>query len=172
MNKLVKWLDRDVKIRASLADAFFGGAALVLNLFLATIGTNKYIQIGYGNTFGVTPQTFPRVIFICASILGALLLVNSLKKYKKQQEGEKIISFHLISVAILADTIFFVATMKTLGYPISNIIMMIGMYWLSGGKSWKSCLIMSFAFTVCSVLFFYTYLNLSIPMGILSFIIN
>ena len=33
-------------------------------------------------------------------------------------------------------------------------------------------MIMSVAFTVCSVLFFYTYLKLSIPMGLLSGIIK
>jgi len=172
MNKIVTKLNKEVKIRLSLADTIFGALVVVVNLFLATVGVGKFIDEGYGNAFGVTPKTFPRFIFLAAIVLGAVLVVQSLNKFRKQDPNEKMISFHLISLAILLVIIVFVATLKVLGYPIANMILMICMYWLSGGKSWKTCLIMSVAFTVCSVLFFYTYLNLSIPMGLLEFIIG
>lgn len=170
MNKLVTLLNKQVTVRQSLADIIFGAAVLALNLFLKFVGVNKYIA-DYGATFGIDARTFPNVIFITASILGILLIVEGLGTYRKKDEDEKMVSFHLISVAILLDMAIFVFTLKPLGYPIANFIMMIIMYWLSGGKSWIKCLIMSLIFTVCSVLFFYTYLKLSIPMGLLEFLI-
>lgn len=170
MNKLVTLLNKQVTVRQSLADIIFGAAVLALNLFLKFVGVNKYIA-DYGATFGIDARTFPNVVFIAASILGVLLIVEGLGTYRKKAADEKMVSFHLISVAILLDMAIFVFTLKPLGYPIANFIMMIIMYWLSGGKSWIKCLIMSLIFTVCSVLFFYTYLKLSIPMGLLEFLI-
>lgn len=170
MNKLVTLLNKQVTVRQSLADIIFGAAVLALNLFLKFVGVNKYIA-DYGATFGIDARTFPNVIFIAASILGVLLIVEGVGTYRKKTENEKTVSFHLISIAILLDMAIFVFTLKPLGYPIANFIMMIIMYWLSGGKSWIKCLIMSLIFTVCSVLFFYTYLKLSIPMGLLEFLI-
>ena len=62
-------------------------------------------------------------------------------------------------------------TIIPLGYPIANIIMMVIMYWLSGGKSWVKAIVMSVVFTIVSVAFFYYYLKLAIPMGLLSSIL-
>ena len=49
--------------------------------------------------------------------------------------------------------------------------MMVIMYWLSGGKSWVKDIVMSVVFTIVSVAFFYYYLKLAIPMGLLSSIL-
>lgn len=172
MNKITAYLNKEVKIRASLGDLIFGIATIVLNVFLRFVGVEKYIDEGYGNTFGVSPRTFPRYVFIAGIVLGCILVFQAYKKYKKNDSTEKEVSFNLISLAILVNVILFVILIKPLGYPIANLILMIIMYWLSGGKSWKKCIILAIVFTVCSVLFFYTYLRLSIPMGILSGIIR
>ena len=172
MNKIVQLLNKNIKLRQSTADIVFGGIVIALNLFLLTVGVNKYISEGYGNSFGITSRTFPRFIFGGAILLGAVLALEALRRRKKRDPNEKIVEFHLIHLAILATIILFVFTIKPLGYPIANLIMMILMYWLSGGKSWVKCLILAVVFTVCSVLFFYTYLKLSIPMGLLSWLIR
>ena len=171
MNKIVTVLNRQIEVRQSVADMIFGAVIIVLNLFLLFIGTSKYIT-SLSNTYGISSRTFPRVVFIAAIFLGVFLVLEGYSKSKRKDSNEKMVTFHLISFAILADIIFFVFTIQPLGYPISNFIMLVIMYWLSGGKSWLKCLIMSVAFTVCSVLFFYTYLKLSIPMGLLSGIIK
>ncbi len=171
MNKIVTVLNRHIEVRQSVADMIFGAVVIVLNLFLLFIGTSKYIT-SLSNTYGISSRTFPRVVFIAAIFLGVFLVLEGYSESKRKDSNEKMVTFHLISFAILADIIFFVFTIQPLGYPISNFIMLVIMYWLSGGKSWLKCLIMSVAFTVCSVLFFYTYLKLSIPMGLLSGIIK
>ncbi len=172
MNKLVKALDKKIELKASVVDIIFGGFIFVLNLFLATVGVSKFIQDGYGNKYGVTPKTFPRVIFIAACILAFLMILRGLSEFRKKKENEKIVQFRLISVAIFLDMVLFVFTMQPLGYPIANIIMMTIMYWLSGGKSWVKCILVAVLFTVVSVLFFHTYLKINIPMGLLSGLIK
>ena len=61
--------------------------------------------------------------------------------------------------------------MKPIGYPLANIIMVYVMYWLSGGKSWWKGLVLALAFTIVSVLFFYVYLKLSIPLGVVELLL-
>lgn len=172
MNKIVKALDKKIVLRASLVDIIFGGFIFVLNLFMATVGVNRFIEDGYGNKYGVTPKTFPRVIFIAACILALLMLIRGVLEFRKKKEGEKTVQFHLISLAILLNMTLFVFTMQPLGYPIANVIMMIIMYWLSGGKSWLKSILVAVIFTVVSILFFHTYLKLNIPMGLLSWLIK
>lgn len=171
MNKLVKALDKHIEVRQSTADLGFGIGVVLLDLFLMIIGVGKYIGDGFASAYGITPKTFPKVVFIAGLCLGALLIVQALGKRMKKDPNEGTVTFHLINLAIFADMALFVFTIIPLGYPIANIIMMVIMYWLSGGKSWVKAILMSVIFTVVSVLFFYTYLKLAIPMGLLSGII-
>lgn len=171
MNKLVKALDKYIEVRQSTADLGFGIGVLLVDLFLMTVGVAKYISEGYTTTYGITAKTFPKVIFIAGIALGVLLIVEALGKRSKHDPNEGKVKFHLINLAIFADLVLFVFTIIPLGYPIANIIMMVIMYWLSGGKSWVKAILMSVIFTVVSVLFFYYYLKLAIPMGLLSAIL-
>jgi len=171
MNKLVKALDKHVEVRQSTADLGFGIGVLILDLFLMTIGVGKYISEGFTTSYGITAKTFPKVIFIVGILLGLVLVVTALTKRKKNDPNEGKVTFHLINAAIFADLVLFVLILIPVGYPIANIIMMVIMYWLSGGKSWAKAIIMSVVFTVVSVAFFYYYLKLAIPMGLLSSII-
>ena len=172
MNKLVKALDRKIVLRQSLVDIIFGTFIFLLNLFLSTIGISKFIAEGYGNKYGVTPQTFPRVIFYTAMILAALMILKGILQFRKKQENEKTVQFHLVSLAIFLDMVFFVFSLKTLGYPVTNVITMIVMYWLSGGKKWWKAILTAVLFTAGSILFFHTYLKISIPMGLLEWLIH
>ena len=170
MNRIVKLLDRHVMVRKSVADVLLGVAVILINLLMITVGVQKYITTGYGNSYGITPRTFPCFVFGVAILLGAILVLRGIKAAKLHEEKEETVDFHLISIAIFLDIIFFVATMKSLGYPVSNLIMMYVMYWLSGGKTWWTGLILSIIFTAASILFFYNYLKLPIPMGIVEFL--
>ena len=171
MNKLVKALDKHIEVRQSTADLGFGIGVLLVDLFLMIVGVGKFIGDGFASAYGITPKTFPKVVFIAGILLGVLLIVEALGKRKKNDPNEGKVTFHLINLAIFADLVLFVFTIVPLGYPIANIIMMVIMYWLSGGKSWFKAILMAVIFTVVSVLFFYTYLKLAIPMGLLSGII-
>ena len=171
MNKLVKALDRHVEVRQSTADLGFGIGVLLVDLFLMLVGVAKYISEGYTTSYGITAKTFPKVVFIAGIILSAILIVTALTKRAKHDPNEGKVTFHLINFAIFADLVLFVFTIIPLGYPIANIIMMVIMYWLSGGKSWVKAIVMSVVFTIVSVAFFYYYLKLAIPMGLLSSIL-
>ena len=171
MNKLIKALDKRVEVRQSTADLGFGIGVLLLDLFLMIVGVGKYISEVFTTSYGITAKTFPKVIFIAGIILSVILIMEALGKRAKHDPNEGKVTFHLINLAIFADLVLFVFTIIPLGYPIANIIMMIIMYWLSGGKSWVKAIIMSVVFTVVSVAFFYYYLKLAIPMGLLSGII-
>jgi len=171
MNKLVKALDKHIEVRQSTADLGFGIGVLLLDLFLYTIGVGKFISEGFTTSYGITAKTFPKVVFIAGIVLSVLLIVQALGKRMKKDPNEGTVTFHLINAAIFADLVLFVFTLIPLGYPIANIIMMIIMYWLSGGKSWVKAIIMSVVFTVVSIVFFYYYLKLAIPMGLLSSIL-
>ena len=168
MNKLVKALDRHVEVRKSTADLGFGIGVLIVDLLLMTVGVTKYISAGYTTTYGITAKTFPKFVFIAGIILSILLIWEALGQRMKKDPNEGKVVFHLINLAIFADLTLFVLILIPLGYPIANMIMMTIMYWLSGGKSWVKAIAMSLIFTVVSVLFFYTYLKLAIPMGLLS----
>ncbi len=171
MNKLVKALDKHIEVRQSTADLGFGIGVLLIDLFLLFIGVGKFISEGFTTSYGITARTFPKVIFIAGIILSIVLIVEALGKRAKHDPEEGKVTFHLINLAIFADLVLFVFTIIPLGYPIANIIMMVIMYWLSGGKSWIKAFIMAIVFTVVSVAFFYYYLKLAIPMGLLSAII-
>lgn len=171
MNKLVKALDKHVEIRQSTADLGFGIGVIILDLFLMIVGVGKFIGEGFASSYGVTPKSFPKVVFIAGIALGGILIIEALGKRRRSGPNEGKVTFHLMNLAIFADLALFVFTIVPLGYPIANIIMMVIMYWLSGGKSWIKAFIMAILFTIVSVLFFYTYLKLAIPMGLLSGII-
>ena len=89
MNKLNQILNRKIVVRQSMVDIIFGGFIFLLNLFLATIGISKYIGEGYGNKYGVTPQTFPRVIFIAAMVLAALMILKGVLQVRKKNEKDR-----------------------------------------------------------------------------------
>ncbi len=171
MNKLVKALDRKIVLRASVVDMVLGGFIFALNLFLATIGTSKFIEDGYGNKYGITPKTFPRAVFIVACILSVMMIIHGITEFRKKKENEKTVQFHLISLAIFLDMVLFVFTLIPLGYPVANLLMMIIMYWLSGGKKWWKAILVALIFTIVSWLFFHTYLKIQLPTGILSWLL-
>lgn len=171
MNKLITLLDRRIVLRQSVADILLGALVILLNLFLILVGTQLYISEGYGNSYGITPRTFPRLVFGVAVLLGAILVVRGVIAARRRDGQEKTVSFYLMSAAIFLNIIIFVVIMKPIGYPLANIIMVYVMYWLSGGKSWWKGLVLALAFTIVSVLFFYVYLKLSIPLGVVELLL-
>lgn len=79
MNRIVKLLDRHVMVRKSVADVLLGVAVILINLFMITVGVQKYITTGYGNSYGITPRTFPCFVFGVAILLGAILVLRGIK---------------------------------------------------------------------------------------------
>lgn len=170
MNKLVVLLDRRIQIRRSVLNILLGVFVILLNLYLLVVGVGKHIDVGYGNSYGITPRTFPIFIFSTAIILAVFVITRGIREFMKRREDEERVEFYLISAAIFVAIIFFISCIKILGYPLTNIIMMFSMYYFSGGRTWWKGAILSLLFTIVSTLFFYTYLKLSIPLGVLEFL--
>lgn len=78
---------------------------------------------------------------------------------------EELISFYTLSTVIVLIGFIFSGLMNTIGYPITNFILMVTLYYFSGGTKWKSALLLGVLFTIAAWLFFASYLKLSIPLG-------
>ena len=170
-----KFLKRKVTVNKYNLDIAVGLASMLVGLFLLLVGIPRFISLGLSVVTGVlTPQSFPKLVSILFIVLGAVVLVTALvgkKEAAKQNREAEQVEFYMISAAVVLLILFFALTIKILGYPITNAIMMLGMFYLSGGKKlWKG-IVMAVIFTAVSTWFFAVYLKLSIPMGILAFIL-
>jgi hypothetical protein len=167
-----KLLKAKVLLRRSTLDLIAACIVLAFSIFMLLYGVPVLILVGYGdNTFNLTPQTLPYLVSLLMLLFGAILLRRAFVGYSKKDIDEPLVEFYGISFAVLLLCLFFLLTLYPLGYPISNMIMIIGMYYLTGGKKLLHAVALSVIFTIISVLFFYTYLKLSIPMGPLEFLL-
>jgi len=157
-------------------DMAVGILTMALGAFLLFVGVPRFIAVGLSvMTATFTPQSFPRFVSIMFVALGAIVLVTAVAGKKKAVADGKPIpqtEFYMISFAVAALVAIFAVALKPLGYPITNVIIMMAMYYLSGGKKLRSGILMSVIFTAVSTWFFAVYLKLSIPMGILEFILH
>ncbi len=160
-----------IVLRQSKIDIITGSIVVVLSLFMLLIGVPHLILEGYGdNTFNLSPRTIPRLVSGLMLAFGTIVLYRAVKKKRENDRKEKTVEFYTISFAVLALCIFFLLALKPLGYPITNLIMLVGMYYLTGGRKLLHGLTMAFLFTLVSTMFFFVYLKLSIPLGPLEFL--
>ena len=157
-------------------DMGVGVVTMALGLFLLFVGVPKFIAVGLSvMTATFTPQSFPRFVSIMFVILGAIVFGTAvINKKEAVKAGKEIpcIEFYIISFAVVALVAFFALTIKLLGYPVTNIIIMLAMYYLSGGKKLWVGILMSILFTIVSTWFFAIYLKLSMPLGVFEFILH
>ncbi len=166
------FLKKKITLTASMANITGGAAVTTISVFLILYAIPYQITEGYGKAaYGVTSKTFPYMISIVSLILGLALILSGLKAHQANRgKEEPVISFYMISLVVVALIAVFTIFFRTLGYPIVNIILVVGMYFLSGGKKlWKG-LVLAVVCTIAFVLFFKVYLRLSIPMGLFSFL--
>lgn len=170
-----KILSKKITLNKYTLDIAVGIVSILIGLFLFFIGIPNHISLGLSVVTGVlTPQSFPKLVSILFMVLGAAVfgtaLFNKKDAAKRNTEPEQV-EFYLISLAVVALILFFALSIRPLGYPITNALMMLGMFYLSGGKKiWKGILV-ALIFTAVSTWFFAVYLKLSVPMGILAFIL-
>lgn len=154
----------------SNVDLIAGTIVAILGLTFIFCFIPYYIDLGFGSTKGLNPRTFPYYVSILFTFLGFCVLKNGYTECKKNKNSEtkcniEIISFYFLAVLITLLGIFFGLTIKIIGYPLANIICMIVIYYIYGGRNIKVCLILAGISTLLFWLFFATYLHLSIPLG-------
>lgn len=151
-----------------------GGAIALLGLFLVLVGVPKFVDLGFATAgFVLTPRSFPRMVSILLTILGAVVAGRGFFQHRRDKRTgtqAPVIEFYTASAAVALLCLFFLLAIKPLGYPITNALIMFGMYYLSGGKKILTSIATALIFTVISTWFFVFYLQLSIPLGPLAFL--
>ena len=160
-----------LEMSRSKLDVFMGTAFTALALYLRLAGIRKFTNVGFGSVGIVDDRLFPNIVavaaMICALCILALGISDRRRDRKKEAEGEPAardeISIFIVFIAAIG--IFYVLCMEPLGYPLCNIISMIMIYFLLGGKKPLAGVSVACIFTLCSWLFFAKYLGVVLPMG-------
>lgn len=170
------FLKKKFSVSKYTMDMAVGIMAMALGLFLFFVGIPKFIALGLSvMTATFTPQSFPRFVSIMFIVLGAIVFGTAvINKREAVKENKEIpcAEFYVISLAVAALVAFFAFAIRPLGYPIANIVIMLAMYFLSGGKKLWTGILMSILFTIVSTWFFAVYLKLSMPLGMFEFILH
>lgn len=157
-------------------DMAVGTVTMALGLFLFFVGIPKFIAVGLSvMTATFTPQSFPRFVSIMFVVLGAIVFgtaVINKKAAVKENKEIPCVEFYVISFAVVVLVAFFAFAIKPLGYPVANVIIMLAMYYISGGKKLWVGILMAILFTIVSTWFFAIYLKLSMPLGVFGFILH
>lgn len=170
------FLKKKLTVSKYTMDMAVGIVTMALGLFLFFVGIPKFIAVGLSvMTATFTPQSFPRFVSIMFIVLGAVVFVTAVLNKKDVVKNNKTVpsvEFYVISFAVVALVIFFAFAIKPLGYPIANVLIMLAMYYLSGGKKLWAGILMAILFTIVSTWFFAIYLKLSMPLGVFEFILH
>ncbi|MBQ5954284.1 MAG: tripartite tricarboxylate transporter TctB family protein [Lachnospiraceae bacterium] len=166
-----KILSKKITVKMETLDIIAGAIVIAIGAFLLTIGIPKFIGIGFATAGTIlTPRTFPRIVAVLMILLGVLLIASGLKtkaKNKKENIESKTVRFYVVSFVIMLVCVLFIELLKPLGYPIVSILTAVAMYFICGGKKWWESVVLAVLFTAVSTWFFFIYMKMSIPMGIL-----
>jgi len=166
-----KILGKKFEVKVETVNICVGVIVLLVSLFLLCVGIPKFIGVGFGTAGTIlTPRSFPRLIALFGLLLGGMVLwkgISEKKKRKTDAEAGKTVTFYVVSLAVALLCVVFIVGLKPLGYPIINIVTLFGMYFVSGGRKPLHGILMAVIFTIVSTWFFFAYLKLSIPMGLL-----
>lgn len=150
-----------------------GASVFLLGIFLLFYAIPAHVPLGFGSKSGISPRTLPYGVSVMFIICGLKVLYDGYHQKKihdkamaeKGVSSEKMVSFYTLSFVIGLMGFVGTALMDIVGYPIVNTLMMMALYYFSGGKKLWVALALGVIFSVCSVLFFSYYLQLSIPFG-------
>ena len=151
-----------------------GALVMLFGIFMLFYAIPAHVPLGFGSKFGMSPRSLPYGVSVMFVICGLKVLYDGWHQKRIHDQAlaakgvltEKTVSFYALSFVIGLMGFVGTALMDLVGYPIINILMMMALYYFSGGKKLWAALALGVLFTVCSVLFFSTYLKLSMPFGL------
>jgi hypothetical protein len=153
----------------SNTDIVTGTLIILFSTFLLAYAVPRQINLGFGSKGGVSPRTLPYGIAVVMMLCGLKILYNGYQARKRAATGmgqeEKNVFFYLLSFTIVFVGFVGSALLEILGYPLISVVMMLLMYYFSGGKKLWVGAVLAVAFTMTCMLFFSTYLQLAIPFG-------
>lgn len=162
-----------LRVQATKAhvDISVGIVFILFSIFMLAYGIRNQCAISFGSVGIVTDRLFPYIIESVSLILSVLILALGLYDNHRDKNlraaGMPVAmtecSIYVLFLAVIG--VFFIFTMKTIGYPLCNVIAMYAIYYMLGGKKIWQGLAVSVGFTVLSYLFFAQYLGVSLSLG-------
>ena len=155
-------------------------ANLVASILFIVFGAWALMQT-YGfqevkNTY-VQPALFPQIMTVGLLIFSSILFLQSVIKLTTMKEtdplAEKAATIDprekgvLAALAVIVLCIFFVATLKALGYVLASAIVAAAIMVLIGKRNWLQIVLVSILVPLVMWLIFYKVLTVNIPMGVL-----
>ena len=155
-------------------------ANLVASILFIVFGAWALMQT-YGfqevkNTY-VQPALFPQIMTVGLLIFSIILFVQSVIKLTTMKEtdplAEKAATIDprdrgvLAALAVIVLCIFFVATLKALGYVLASAVISAAIMVLIGKRNWLQIVLVSILVPLVMWLIFYKVLTVNIPMGVL-----
>jgi len=163
-------LKSSFQIEKSISGAKFdiaGGSVIaLLALYLLASGIKSQVSLGFGGSgakIGIGPRTLPYFLALILLVLAVLMIIGALKRLKagiSRTVGISVMPFIAFAIGLL-----FAVLTEGLGYIPVNLLSMLGVYFLFGGRKLWVGLAIAVPFTVLSTLFFVFYLKLPITMG-------
>lgn len=161
-----------ISFNYNLANTVCGMVILVLGLVLYFYAVPYQIDESFSSLKSIGPRTFPAAFSFALIALGAALAYKSHNVYRKLQklkrEGkDEEITFSGIAIIVAAIGIIYTALLEICGYVLINTIVMVGFYFMFGGKTWWKGTLLGLGVSLALWLFFAEYLELAIPQGML-----
>ena len=154
---------------ASILFILFGAWALMKTYGFQEV-KNTYVQ----------PALFPQIMTVGLLIFSIILFVQSVIKLTTMKEtdplAEKAATIDprekgvLAALAVIVLCIFFVATLKALGYVLASAVISAAIMVLIGKRNWLQIVLVSILVPLVMWLIFYKVLTVNIPMGVLQFL--
>ena len=164
-----------MKKTRTLAFANLIGALLFLGFGLwALLRTLQFQQVK--NTY-VQPALFPQIMTAGIIVFSAALLIQSAVKLASMKESDPLAERAatidprdrgvLAALAVIVLCVFFVATLKALGYVLASAVISAAIMVLIGKRNWLQIVLVSILVPLVMWLIFYKVLTVNIPMGVL-----
>ena len=145
-----------MKIKNTVKESFF--------VFACGLALMAYSLINHDSSkisWSLSPYLFPFVISIFVIVLSVTLFFGSLKSDRKVKEKSKILWKPVLS--FLAAVSAYYILMPFLGFIISNILLLCGLFVLLGQKIWWKILLLSVTVTFAIYWLFHSFLHVMLP---------
>ena len=153
MNDLLK---KRIVVTKAHGDLVFSLICALLSVYMLLIGNKKFCKIAFGAVGIVNDRLFPNILAVGLILSLAILgvAVDACIRDKKLLKAGRAPATTEFSICVLFVALigaFFCLTMKKIGYPLSSIISIYGIYYMLGGrKIWKGA-VLSIAFSLVAI---------------------
>ena len=160
----------------ALADLVAGIFIFLLGLVLYFWAVPYHVSASFSAMKGIGPKTFPSAFALLVAVLGIFLALKSFQEFNRHKKrppfngdgkSEDRVQFTWIALIVPVVGLLYSALLKPGGYLIVNTLCILILFKVFGGQKWWQGLLLGVGASICLYLFFSTYLDLAIPVGLL-----